>query len=779
MRVTSIAYGIKGIFPIIKKECPHAIYYPSGYSSLKGYRIAIDATLLVQRFHFSEDDHPARHVIGFHRLITSLRAADVYPIFVFDHTTSRLSLKNRENEKRRVQRGRVQQRMAIEVRRSWRLKLLNKGLERILALDQDEKIKVARLLQRWQQGERDEIEHLLDSSEQSPPSSLLASQNLRDWQAFQSRLSDLVDDDIQDSSSIPGELLQDVHPHDQAISSSIADEIDLPGVSSSIVDDAESVLDQWATIEEDQTSSVHAIASQINALHRDFKRYHTTNTTSAEVSSPSTPTQMKMNAIEEELYTSLFRGLDGKMTSNVLASMDDKVKDVQMEAETQAQSQQADEQTQQAQSQQAEKEPVQPPVSDGQPDLREEPEPSRDTREAISSITMRNESLQKSYKRSTTPLSSTIFDDCAKLCSLLKVPVLWTGSGLPYGGSKGEAEALAASLVASGQADAVATEDSDVLLAEVPLLRHLTGTKNKMELVDSLAVRRALFPVKQHADGDAQIDIVKTEDALRRADAMSRYSMLELALLCGTDFNRTIPGLAGKGALRLLREHGTIRGILRHKKYQPPDNLSWKEYGNELSRARSVFKSPPDAYKALKLNGILPYLQPIQKMVQDIPNEDHSATLTEDEEPSIVSASLQIPSPTNPSTSLIERIKTLSAASTESSSNDETSRHFPLPYLDRFEIKSFLRSKGLGKGRGASIGLLSDDDRNWRARENALQQGSLIPDEPQRQRDTSSLSFGQGVFGDDGGSWKFSWDTPSHEHQQEESSERADRSNVV
>lgn len=782
MHRTPILHGIKGIFPIIKKECPQAIHYPSRYSGLKGYRLAIDATLLVQRFHFSDDELPYRHVIGFYRLIRSLRASDVYPIFVFDHLSSRLKAKARETEKRREAKGIMRERMRVEHRRAWRLKQLNQLVNRILALSQEERLQVGRLLRAWAKSDAAQGSHADGEDRVKEIETFFASVGggstdsadvIRDWSAFR-----LLAEDGAKAEDVQAPALSE--DNEQGLGIPPEDAVEVPEEELSIsVQDLES---PWQTIHEEQTSPVYSIAVQIDTLWRDFKEHHgqaeikqqqvqeqqvavgtsqsgdveTTQqgppiaettpsltqdvppvdpqqaegVSSAQPTSPmavspsdtaspaSTPTatssssaaapppaaeattaqdpttqhppaqgpptqaptppapapavptpapapapapasaspppppppppptpppptaaQREMNLIEEQLYTSLMSGLtaetaplpkaDDATWKAVQEKMDSSIEHAAKEVDR-VSDQPEEPVTPTAVARTAEtataETPIEPPPPPPSPTMMEVDQT------AFEAITARNESLARSYKKSTAPLAPSVFDDCAQLCALMQAPVLWTGSGSPHGGERGEAEALAASLVAAGYADAVATEDSDVLLAEVPLLRHLTGTKKPLELVDSQAVRRTLFPptaaaaataggpssaaktiepapASEATTATADASDVALQDAASRSDALSRYSMVELALLCGTDFNRTIPGLGGKGALRLLQKYGTLRAILKShppasKKYHPPDGLSWKEYGGELTRARTVFKTPPDAHRAMRLNGL-------------------------------------------------------------------------------------------------------------------------------------------------------------------------------
>jgi 5'-3' exonuclease len=729
MRPSSLVLGIKGIFPLIKKECPQSIYYPHRFASLSGYRIAIDATLLVQRFHFSDDEHPARHLIGFHRLIAALRAANVYPIFVFDHLTSRISAKARETEKRREARGRVRARMRVELRRAWRLKVLNTSLGRIKELDAQEKGVVSNLLKLWRENER-----LKDPSEQALLDTMvddlapINSQGISDWNTFRIQLDQLglpskhTEATAQADDTSEG-LLENV------LSGSKESNTQTSSLSS-LGADVRPDLDEWQTMYEDQTSSAYAIAARIDDLRQDFQKLQQTQTdgvapfhgVAAAHRHPHTAAQIKMDEVEEKLYNALAGGTDigaleepADLTWEMVeAKMDESIKEAQEADLAVEESAKEEGEDAEASTSQVSERPTKPeePLVQGVVPPRDQPLAS------LELIRERSRTLQRSYARSSSPLSSNVFDDCATLCALLQVPVLWTGSGSPYGGAKGEAEALAASLVTIGEADAVATEDSDVLLAEVPLIRHLTGTKKPMELVDSRAARVGLFPVREvepswtirksrpSKSGEVEVERGVEEQGaerlanLSRADKLSRYAMLEFALLCGTDYNRTIPGLASRGALRLLREHQTIRGILKSggaaSKYKPPEGLDWKEYGAELSRARAVFRNPPDAKRALRIAGIK------SGSPQDVGKQDMAGSLPPIEEQRDMST-LQLPQP--PPVSLIDSLKQEMRAQLEGHihNNDDSNRRlFEVPDYDRHAVRSFLRTKGLGKGRSTS-----------------------------------------------------------------------------
>lgn len=179
--------------------------------------------------------------------------------------------------------------------------------------------------------------------------------------------------------------------------------------------------------------------------------------------------------------------------------------------------------------------------------------------------------LMRIYQRSSRLVPKQAYVDIMELCRHLNVPVIVSGDGTKEGGPLHEAEALASALVRDGYADMVASEDSDVLLYQVPLLRGLSNMS--LELVDTLRVYPHMFP-----------------QAASPFDAF-----LEFALLCGTDFNRTVPGIAATTACRSIAQYGTVEAVLRmsEPRYAPPDQLDMDAYLAELEEARSIFLHPP------------------------------------------------------------------------------------------------------------------------------------------------------------------------------------------
>lgn len=505
MRVSSISRGIRGIFPLVRTLAPQAISPPFALSALQGLRLAIDATLLVQRLHFADDPHPSRHVIGFYRLITSLRQHGIVPIMVFDHPQKRLALKDREQLKRRHKRELDRVRSRLEDERRGRLQELQSDLDALSTLHESERRQVGELLEEWRTRSTETVAEQLGEPATSTAPQAVATIT-------------------PPTPSPPPPTLPSAPSRSEAV--------------------AHSLHTNWLQLQESLRSGA---TSQSKG-------------------------QKVLAEAEQQVYQTIAMQLISGEAPRPLPSLN--------EIET--------------------------------IDSAEQP-----TSHPLSSLNAMHQSLTKTYARATTPLSASIYTDCAKLSTLMAVPVFWTGDGTRMGGGRiHEAEAYAASLVRSGFADLVASEDSDVLLYEAPLLRGLMGgvrssgvltregARGKLEVVNGTRVRTALFS-KSELDklAHAHTNSPPPEEPSELSyDRMTRSMMLDFALLCGTDFNRTIPGIGPKTALRLLKEHGSISAILRKeaKKFAPPDGLSIKEYEAELRNARTVFLQPPKVRAAAR-----------------------------------------------------------------------------------------------------------------------------------------------------------------------------------
>ncbi len=132
----------------------------------------------------------------------------------------------------------------------------------------------------------------------------------------------------------------------------------------------------------------------------------------------------------------------------------------------------------------------------------------------------------------TQRLTDTIVETTRELLGLLDVPVV---------DAPAEGEAQAAVMARRGQVDYAGTEDYDALLFGAPLtLRQLTS-KGDPELMDL----------------DATLD----------DHGLTWEQFVDVAILCGTDFNEGISGVGPKTAVSLVSEHGDLWSVFEAEGY--------------------------------------------------------------------------------------------------------------------------------------------------------------------------------------------------------------------
>ncbi|WP_224268823.1 flap endonuclease-1 [Haloprofundus salinisoli] len=128
---------------------------------------------------------------------------------------------------------------------------------------------------------------------------------------------------------------------------------------------------------------------------------------------------------------------------------------------------------------------------------------------------------------------------------------------VPYVEAPAEGEAQASYMARRGDADYVGSEDYDTLLFGAPLtLRQLTSSGNP-ELMDL--------------------------DATLEEHDLTYEQLVDVGILCGTDFNPGVDGIGPKTALKLVREHGDLFSVLEAR----------GEHVEFADRIRDLFLDPP------------------------------------------------------------------------------------------------------------------------------------------------------------------------------------------
>ena len=148
----------------------------------------------------------------------------------------------------------------------------------------------------------------------------------------------------------------------------------------------------------------------------------------------------------------------------------------------------------------------------------------------------------------TVQLTETIQETTRDLLALLDVP---------YIDAPAEGEAQAAYMNKIGDADFVGSEDYDTLLFGAPrTLRELTS-KGDPELMELQAT------LDNHG--------------------LTYEQLVDVAMLCGTDFNEGISGIGPKTGVKLVKEHGDLFGVLEAR----------GEHIEFADRIRELFFDPP------------------------------------------------------------------------------------------------------------------------------------------------------------------------------------------
>ena len=148
----------------------------------------------------------------------------------------------------------------------------------------------------------------------------------------------------------------------------------------------------------------------------------------------------------------------------------------------------------------------------------------------------------------TQRLTDAIQETTRELLALLDVPIVEAPA---------EGEAQCAHMAATGTVDHAGSEDYDTLLFGAPTtLRQLTS-KGDPELMGLEATLEGL--------------------------GLDRQGLVDVAMLCGTDFNEGVRGVGPKTAVTAVKEHGDLWGVLDARGAEIPN----------AEAIRELFMHPP------------------------------------------------------------------------------------------------------------------------------------------------------------------------------------------
>jgi flap endonuclease-1 len=130
-------------------------------------------------------------------------------------------------------------------------------------------------------------------------------------------------------------------------------------------------------------------------------------------------------------------------------------------------------------------------------------------------------------KRQSVKLTPKDFENAKKVFDML---------GIPYFQAPMEGESLCSDLCIRKKVDYVITEDSDVFAYGCPVLISKINTA-----MDTCVC-------------------IKLEEILEKLE-LNQDEFLDFCIMCGTDYNKNMPGIAAEKAFKLIKQHRTIEQV--------------------------------------------------------------------------------------------------------------------------------------------------------------------------------------------------------------------------
>ncbi len=149
--------------------------------------------------------------------------------------------------------------------------------------------------------------------------------------------------------------------------------------------------------------------------------------------------------------------------------------------------------------------------------------------------------------------------------------VLLDAMGVPWVDAPGDGEAQASYMSAKGDVWAVASQDYDSLLYGSSLLVRNATLSGRRKL-PGRGRREYVQVVPERVDLQENL----------KAMGLTREQLVDAAILVGTDFNPGIKGIGPKSAIKLLKAHRDLEGVLRAK----------AEEVDHADEIRSIFLDP-------------------------------------------------------------------------------------------------------------------------------------------------------------------------------------------
>ncbi|KAJ8295207.1 Flap endonuclease 1 [Rhodotorula toruloides] len=542
--------GVKDLGSLAKKLAPSSITTVPNWTTFAGRKIAIDASVLTNRFHFGrlrtdeigEDvingDHHARL---WYRFIQTLQMYGVSPIVVFDGST-RLEAKAREVQRRRKVYSLIKARAKAEVDRSDRLKEMKEVWEKVGADERPvvlEQLKEA--MERIERERRLKIEEeaRVAAAAAAPPdletriaADTLASELRRLELVFEGRIAAAAE-----TTSAPSTVPAPPPPTAPAppAQATPTPAEDAPPPKTEIPPSPAAVTPPPPTpappLPISPPPSVPPVAEQPPVVSlfdhleegpvKALAQLHEAQVADAGAALYSR--RQKSVALDQNALFGILSETDGKKPVVVEkpAAVDEEIS-------------------------------TEEPFEASWPDL----DPAGGIESGLGRLVHRSTSIAVDYKHNSFPVPAAALHKSREIIQAMGVPWLQPGPNNPF-----EAEGVCSALYQAGIVDCVASEDTDVVVFGAPLLRYAATTenpKNPMYVLDPIELRK-------------QLDL-------------SKEQLVDLAILLGTDFTVRIPRLGPVTAVTLMRRYGSIEAIV--------DVLAKKEYkGREFKPVEGDFEA--------------------------------------------------------------------------------------------------------------------------------------------------------------------------------------------
>jgi len=165
------------------------------------------------------------------------------------------------------------------------------------------------------------------------------------------------------------------------------------------------------------------------------------------------------------------------------------------------------------------------------------------------------------YAQAASRLSDEMVADSKRLLEAMGIPVVQAPS---------EGEAQAARMAIRSDVDLVGSQDYDALLFGAP------------KVVRNMAITGKRKLPGKNVYVDVQPEVIHLDEELSRL-GIERRQLVEIGIMCGTDYNEGLKRVGPKTALKLIKEHGDLESVLKAR----------GETIENAAEIRDLFLAPP------------------------------------------------------------------------------------------------------------------------------------------------------------------------------------------